>query len=143
LIFLPLPQILALPVTQVQAPHRWQSGTRAPGTGWIHHHRRSLSGKVASTGTTAVRWGPLETDQVQSPWFALDLYSGGSQLEIWLGYRPKAHPRGKGGCRAAALPNPQKLKFKERRFCRYDIKSFMWFSLQPISTTEIGWWLVH
>jgi hypothetical protein len=34
-----------------------------------------------------VTWGPLETNHLQLPWFALDLYSGGFWLENWLGYR--------------------------------------------------------
>jgi hypothetical protein len=45
-----------------------------------------------------------------------------------------------GGCRAAAPPNPKtELKNRFRRY--YYIESFMWFPLQPKSTTEIVTWL--
>ena len=87
LILLPSPPIQSLPLPQVQPPKRWRFQTPAAGTGWIHHHRRSLFGQVPQTGTTAVTRGPLETNHLQLPWFALDLYSGGFRLQNWLGYR--------------------------------------------------------
>jgi hypothetical protein len=54
------------------------------------------------------------------------------------------HPQ-RGGCHAAAPPNPAKPIFRKHVFFRYyyDIKSFTWFTLQPKSATEIGWRLVH
>jgi hypothetical protein len=53
------------------------------------------------------------------------------------------HWRTQGGA-AYQQPPPPKTKFKKHRFCRHDdIKVFTWFTLQPKSATEIGWWLVH
>jgi hypothetical protein len=46
------------------------------------------------------------------------------------------------GC--SPLKAPQQKFKKKDRFCRYHyIKSFPCYPLQPKSTTEIGWWLVH
>ena len=50
-----------------------------------------------------------------------------------------APKRGGRGRRAAASSS----KVEKQRFCRHeDIEDFMWFTLQPKSATEIGWWLV-
>jgi len=52
----------------------------------------------------------------------------------------KTRDRG-GDCQAAALSN---WDFKTHKFHRHnDIRHFMWFTLQPKSATEIGWWPVH
>ena len=44
----------------------------------------------------------------------------------------------------AAGLGPSNRKLKIHRCCRqYDIKRLMWFTLQPNSKTEFGWWIVH
>jgi hypothetical protein len=40
-------------------------------------------------------------------------------------------------------PNPSKTEIKNRFWRWYGIKSHTWFSLQPKSTSEIVWWLIH
>jgi hypothetical protein len=45
---------------------------------------------------------------------------------------------GGGGCTLAHPPNPN---LKKLRFSRYG--NITWFTLQPKSATEIGWWLVQ
>jgi hypothetical protein len=52
-------------------------------------------------------------------------------------------PPGARGLLGCSPPTTQNWKLKNG-FCRYDgIKSSTWFSLQPKSSTETVWWLVH
>jgi hypothetical protein len=49
-----------------------------------------------------------------------------------------------GSMPAPPPPNRQNRHLKKYIFCRYyDIKSFVWFILQPKSATEIGWSLLR
>jgi hypothetical protein len=63
---------------------------------------------------------------------------------LWIQYFRQG--RSQGGKTAGLRPPSQTLKteIKKNSFCRYrDIESFPWFPLQPKSTAEIGWWVVH
>jgi hypothetical protein len=48
-----------------------------------------------------------------------------------------------GGVGYWSAANPLKSKLKKKKIRLSGIKRFMWFTLQPKSAVEIGWWLVH
>jgi hypothetical protein len=68
-------------------------------------------------------------------------------VRTWISVGTVWHWRTQWGEVAAGLQlhiPPSQVKSKKHRFYRHDyIKRLAWFTLQPKSITEIGWWLVH
>jgi hypothetical protein len=103
---------------------------------YMQLERHCLSVCLSNVSVLPVRW------QLRHSFYLITgnkTYTFVEQIN-WYSTQIRGPPKGGGGCSPPQTPQNRNLK---NTFCRYYIRSFMWFTFQPKSATEIGWWLVH